>query len=69
MKVKRTESELPGRCDFCGWSNPTHTINGGLWWICTPCMSQHYNGCTCTKDLVLVHSGECKFASPLGEEE
>ena len=67
MKVKN-ETEMPGRCDFCGWYEPKFTINGGLWWICNSCMFEHYDGCSCSEDLILVHSGECKFAQG-GEEE
>jgi len=66
MKVK-SEFIQDGRCDFCGFYVPEFTINGGLWWICRPCMSQHYDGCTCTEDLVLVHSGECKYSRVPGK--
>ncbi len=55
-----------GRCDFCGFYEAKHTINGGLWWLCTACMATVYDGCTCTDDLRLIHHGECKYA---GEEE
>ena len=71
MKVK-TES---GKCDFCGWHEAQFTINGGLWWICKECMDSQYNGCTCTQDLQLIHSGDCKYFAHqdihpvVGEEE
>jgi hypothetical protein len=31
-----------GRCDFCQVNESKHTINGGLWWLCTPCMEEQY---------------------------
>ncbi len=41
MKVSETKVES-GRCDFCGVGKPVTTINGGLWWVCAPCMAQLY---------------------------
>jgi len=64
MKVKNES----GFCDFCGFYHAEQTINGGLWWICNPCMSSIYGGCTCTQDLQLIHLSPCKYA-PGGEEE
>lgn len=63
-------TETGGKCDFCGFYEAEFTINGGLWWVCRPCMDAIYDGCTCTEDLVLVHQGDCKFATQVvGEEE
>tara|TARA_B100000519_G_scaffold135134_1_gene116724 strand:+ start:1848 stop:1997 length:150 start_codon:yes stop_codon:yes gene_type:complete len=45
MKVIETITESEGgRCDFCQTEPATHTINGGLWWICRKCMNEMYNG-------------------------
>ena len=55
-----------GRCDFCGFYKASHTINGGLWWLCTPCMDSVYSDCTCTDAAIVIHHGICKFD---GEEE
>ena len=63
MKVKVKH----GVCDFCGVYPAEHTINGGLWWLCTPCMDLEYGKCSCTNDLQMNHAGECKF--PQGDEE
>jgi ribosomal protein L37AE/L43A len=44
MKVIETVTESEGgRCDFCGTEPATHTINGGLWWVCRKCMNDLYN--------------------------
>ncbi len=29
-----------GICDFCGVREARHSINGSLWFICTPCMNK-----------------------------
>lgn len=64
MKVSK-----PGVCDFCGIYPAEFTINGGLWWLCSPCMELEYGKCRCTDDLILNHAGDCKFAHLLGDEE
>ncbi len=33
-----------GRCDFCQVNEAKHTINGGLWWLCSPCMNREFGG-------------------------
>lgn len=58
----------PGVCDFCGVYPAKFTINGGLWWLCRPCMDLEYGKCRCTEDLQLdCRDPECRF--PQGEEE
>jgi ribosomal protein L37AE/L43A len=45
MKVKlKVNPSEGGRCDFCQTEEATHTINGGLWWICRKCMNAMYGG-------------------------
>lgn len=39
-----------GRCDFCQINEAKHTINGGLWWICTPCLNDHYGRWECEEE-------------------
>ena len=39
------ESECEsGRCDFCQIRPAIHTVNGGIWWICSFCMKHQYGG-------------------------
>jgi len=63
MNVK---NESGGHCDFCGFYDAEFTINGGLWWLCRPCMEGVYGECPCTPDLIIDHLSPCKMA---GEEE
>ena len=49
MTESKTQSELikflkrrNGICDFCGVREARHSINGSLWFICTPCMNDMY---------------------------
>ena len=63
MKVN---TESGGHCDFCGFYDAKFSINGGLWWLCKPCMEGAYGPCPCTPDLIVEHLGVCKMA---GEEE
>lgn len=66
-------SESKGECDFCQLYQAEYGINDNLWWICEPCMSSVYGGCSCTSDLIMIHHGECKMKNPplkfLEEEE
>ncbi len=39
---RRGSSRVGGRCDFCGIREARHSINGFLWFICTPCMNDMY---------------------------
>lgn len=63
MKVK---SDTSGHCDFCGFYQAEFTINGGLWWICRPCMELAYGPCPCDEDAMFEHLSYCKME---GEEE
>ncbi len=39
MKVnKKMTYSAAGICDFCGMREAKHSINGSLWFVCSPCM-------------------------------
>ncbi len=41
-KRKWKSGFVTGLCDFCGCREARHSINGSLWFICTPCMKKNY---------------------------
>jgi len=41
-KIAKKNAHIGGICDFCGVRVARHSINGSLWFICTPCMDHHY---------------------------